>query len=623
MKKSVFKKMFDFFRRGIWETPLSQLHGARKIALIILRASVSTVNGIVRNRVAVQASSLSYATLLATGPILAITILFSTIFFRDKGEAFVYAKIMDAAVFVMPAMNEMMNAELPPPAGAGRGAAGDPARDLSNGRARDFMRDSARGSVRGPARSPERGFMRSSEGDPARGSEGGFMRGSVRGSLRDSAEKSARDSAGAAAGNAGTANVAGDANAAGSAGTIGGEGVAAAGSAGAGASAGANDAGSAAAAARAGGAVNAGEVSAGKASAGKPSASLSDAQVAKMKINPRVMEFINKISRGGKSAGAVGVAAMLFTCLLLCINMESALNYVWNVRKGRNWIHRIVFYFAMIFFGTVGTIFGMTFFATSQWTSTIENIPFVSAYAPWITYILGLCAMTCVLAFFYKFFPCAKVRWGPAFSGAAVVMALLLLNNKLSFLYISYIVKQQNFYGYFAIVAVAMFSLYIFWFVILAGGQISYVVQYIDFISDDEDWRMIGSRTRALFEFALYVEISRAFCETGESATLSVLSRKLKAHESLAKSALDFMLEKKLICRTEPDGDSGAVSYKPEFSPDKITVGEFLNRVGTNPADAPVRDYVIHCVPAAAEVCEAVDEFYSKGVCAKTVREVL
>ncbi|PWM31201.1 MAG: hypothetical protein DBX55_03150 [Verrucomicrobia bacterium] len=586
MKKNILKKTFDFFRRGIWETPLSQLHGARKVGLVVLRASVSTVNGIIRNRVAVQASSLSYATLLATGPILAITILFSTIFFRDKGEAFVYAKIMDAAVFVMPAMNEMMNAELPSSDGAGRGAL----RDLPNGGAQGFMRDSARGS----------------------------MRGSERDLPRDSAEKSARDSAGGAAGNAGVAA---------GAGSIGGADAAANSSAASAAPARANAAGSAFAANPAGAAsaekASVGKMSAGKASAEKPSATLSDAQVAKMKINPRVMEFINKISRGGKSAGAVGVAAMLFTCLLLCINMESALNYVWNVRKGRNWIHRIVFYFAMIFFGTVGTIFGMTFFATSQWTSTIENIPFVSAYAPWIAYILGLCAMTCVLAFFYKFFPCAKVRWGPAFSGAAVVMALLLLNNKLSFLYISYIVKQQNFYGYFAIVAVAMFSLYIFWFVILAGGQISYVVQYIDFISDDEDWRMIGSRTRALFEFALYVEISRAFCETGESATLPVLSRKLKAHESLAKSALDFMLEKKLICRTEPDGDSGAVSYKPEFSPDKITVGEFLNRVGTNPADAPVRDYVIHCVPAAAEVCGAVDEFYSKGVCAKTVREVL
>ena len=81
----------------------------------------------------------------------------------------------------------------------------------------------------------------------------------------------------------------------------------------------------------------------------------------KREINPVVVAFINKILNGGTSAGAIGVATMLITCLLLCKNMEEAFNSIWGVRKGRKWVDRIVFYFALIFFGSVGTICGMTF----------------------------------------------------------------------------------------------------------------------------------------------------------------------------------------------------------------------------------------------------------------------
>lgn len=116
----------------------------------------------------------------------------------------------------------------------------------------------------------------------------------------------------------------------------------------------------------------------------------------------------------------------------------------------------------MIFFGSVGTIFGMTFLATSQLSSFVGGIPIISDYASWLTYLIGMAVMTVVLASFYKFFPCARVKWKAALVGGFIIMLMLMLNNKLSFIYIGYIVKQQNLYGYLAIVAVAMFSLYIF-----------------------------------------------------------------------------------------------------------------------------------------------------------------
>ena len=345
-KVGIFEKIKRYATKTIWEKDISTM-GIKGKAVAFLRVLISTVGGIFGKRVLVQASSLSYATLLAIGPMLAIVIMFAGMFFRENKNA-VYEKIMDAATFVMPAFNQ--------------------------------IQQNADGQSSG--------------------------------------------------------------------------------------------------------------------------------------INPEIVGFIDNISKAGAKAGAIGMLAMLATCLLLCVNAENAFNFIWGIKKGRKWINRIVFYFSMIFFGSVGMIFGMTFFTTSQMPKFLGDLPFVAqyltGYASWITYILGLGIITCVLAAFYKFIPPTRVKWKPAFVGAIVIMCLLVLNNKGSFLYISYIAKQQSFYGYLAIVAVAMFSLYIFWTMILVGCLITYSVQYVDFLSDDDAWNKMGDRENIICALAAFVEISRS-----------------------------------------------------------------------------------------------------------------
>lgn len=450
----------NFLANGIWDPKYSGKSGLAGVGILLLRILLTTVNGILKNRVFVQASSLSYATLLAIGPILAITILFSGMFFRDKGEQFIYGKIMDAATFVMPAVSEMMSAE-----GGGEG-------------------------------------------------DGGMA-----------------------------------------------------------------------------------------------------------KINPAVFAFITKISKASVSGGAIGVATMLVTCLLLCKNMESAVNLIWGVRRGRKWVDRIVFYFAMIFFGSVGTIFGMTFLATSQLSAFVGGIPIISDYASWITYLVGMGVMTGVLACFYKFFPCTRVKWKAAFVGGFIIMLLLMLNNKLSFIYIGYIVKQQSLYGYLAIVAVAMFSLYIFWLVILIGSQITYAVQYMDFLSDDDAWRLMGSGMRALCVLAAFAEISREFCLRDGTPTAETLTAKLKLPAGAILASLDILVSKGLACGVLLGDSRDAAGFKPAVPPESVTLEQFFKRLGFNEGDKP--ELLSHNEPAVAAALESFGEYSRLPASSKTIRDII
>ena len=458
-KKPFFARLKNFFGVEIWDAKHTEKGGIAGAWILLLRVVITTVNGILKNRVFVQASSLSYATLLAIGPILAITILFSGMFFKDKGDQFIYEKIMDAAAFVMPAVTEMMPAD-----------------------------------------------------------EGG----------------------------------------------------------------------------------QGGDIS---------------------KINPAVFEFINKISKGSVSGGAIGVATMLITCLLLCKNMEGALNFIWGVRKGRRWVDRIVFYFAMIFFGSVGTIFGMTFLATSQLAAFVKDIPVISDHSSWVTYLLGMGVMTVVLASFYKFFPCARVKWKAAFVGGFLIMLMLMLNNKLSFIYIGYIVKQQSLYGYLAIVAVAMFSLYIFWLMILIGGQITYAVQYMDYLSDDDAWRLMGSRMKSLCALAVFAEISREFYRRGGAPTAEMLSSKLKLPAVAVLASLEKLSVKGLVCKIAVSGKQERPTYTPALPPESVSLAGFFEKWGFNPNDKP--EILAHAEPAVAAALGSLAEYADSAAASKSVKEIL
>lgn len=458
-----------FFNKRLWESDMSKLGGLKGAGIAFLRVLITTVNGIMGKRILVQASSLSYATLLAIGPILAIVVMFAGIFFSGKTDI-IYAKIMDAATFVMPAFNQMLQ-------------------DTST-----------------------------------------------------TATATATENATA--------------------------------------------------------------------------------------INPEIAKFIDNISKTGAKAGTIGMFAMLVTCLLLCVNMETAMNYIWGIRKGRKWVDRIVFYFSMIFFGSVGLIFGMTFFTTSQMPKFLGSVPFVADYltgfASWLTYIMGIAIMTSILAAFYKFIPIARVKWKASFIGATIVMCLLILNNKGSFLYISYIAKQQSLYGYLAIVAVAMFSLYIFWTMILTGSQITYAIQYVDMLSDDEAWNKMGDRARKLCALAVFAEIEKAFYSAQpHSPTIENLVSILKMPKNAIIASIEWLKTKNYICPVEFDNGEDDVYYKPAIDPESITIGQFFTSLSIAEGDEDTIEYISSNEPSVTFALDAYDAFAKSENGQKTLKQIL
>lgn len=537
-KKHSIAERIKAFGNEIWSVPSDSERGLRRTLIILSRIIFAVVNGIVKKRILVQASSLSYATLLAVGPILAITIMFSQLFFRDKDEAFLYDKIMDAAIFVMPAFNEMLKEEA---------ASATERSEYESGGLRD-TRHRQPGAI-------------SSRGDVNDRLLPGRSNGADKAAVGKKAKRG-NDSAGG---------------------------------------------------------VVPGEVE----GADAPSAARGGHYARTIDVNPQIYQFIENISKGSARAGILGVIAMLFTCLLLFVNMESAFNYIWGVEQGRKWVNRVVFYFVMIFFGSAGSIFAAGFFATSTLSRIFGDLPFFKEYLPWISYCLGVAVMLLVLSCFYKFIPFTKVAWKSALVGGAVVTVLLLLNNRLSFLYMAYIAKQQSFYGYLAIVVIAMFSLYIFWTFLLSGGIIAYSFQFVGFYDDAQAWNKIGSRSKNLCGLAVFCEVSREFYNKGSGAkNLDELSARLKLPTALLAMCVKWLVEKELVCFAESaSGDETLL--KPAISPDSITIMQLLDTLAINDGDQHVFDRLSDYENAVKISLSAFEQISQNEILSKRLRDIL
>lgn len=199
-------------------------------------------------------------------------------------------------------------------------------------------------------------------------------------------------------------------------------------------------------------------------------------------VNPELVTHINDFinaTRSSASGGITSAISLILIVLLLFTSIEGVFNDIWGVRRGRSWVIRIVFYWtiltlgAVIFFGALGGLSLSTFskFFDEHIGGNIAKLIKLALPALSVSLLVG------ILTLFYRYIPNTRVVWRAALAGALVVTVLIAANNLAAAAYLSRVKLTNSLYGSLALPMILMFGLYIFWLVVLIGGQISYAVQ--------------------------------------------------------------------------------------------------------------------------------------------------
>ncbi|HUJ44194.1 MAG TPA: YihY/virulence factor BrkB family protein [Opitutaceae bacterium] len=327
----------------------------------------------------------------------------------------------------------------------------------------------------------------------------------------------------------------------------------------------------------------------------RPPALASGTPAPAVAADPALVQLIDSFVAGSRSgaAGAVGALTLIIIVIQLFTSVENAFNAVWGVRRGRSWLLRVVFYWTIMTLGAVLFFASLTALSAAAFISVFfEKLPFGAEFLralQWMLPSLSVAVLVAVLTVFYRYIPNTRVFWWAALIGALVVTGLLFLNNYLAFLYFKRVVLQRSLFGSLGILPILMLGLFIFWFFVLVGGQISYAVQNVHYRSSQAAWQNLSQSARESLSLLVLLVICRRFKDCQPAYSASELSRLIKVPTQILNESLNRLSDLGLISPIPPAEGQASLDnrYQPARPLSRITLAEFKQRFenhGENPS---------------------------------------
>lgn len=277
--------------------------------------------------------------------------------------------------------------------------------------------------------------------------------------------------------------------------------------------------------------------------------------------------------------GLVGIAALLFSVLSAIRKLEDNFNAIWCVKKGRNILEQFSQYLIVLLLFPIALLLTVS---TAAFVHSNELAKMLHTSSPAIimlgnllgNFIMYLFLLT-GFVFLYFFMPHTRVRFVPAFIGGFFGSLVWL---GVLFVYLRWQVGLAKFnaiYGGFAALPFFLAWLYTSWVVVLLGAEITYAVQHIRLTRLTKHLPPPDPATNHLLGIAAMESICRQF-ETGKgpwNAANYAATHAIALNELTA--ALDLLVRAKLIIQLTPNADPPVqYDYIPSRPPAQITLAE-------------------------------------------------
>lgn len=299
-------------------------------------------------------------------------------------------------------------------------------------------------------------------------------------------------------------------------------------------------------------------------------------------VNQKLVDLLNNFIAGSRS-GTLGVAGALMLVVIviqLFISIEESFNSIWGVHRGRPLFMRIVMYWTLVTLGAVLTLAALSLLSAATLSALFANVPWgaeLHAALSWSGPLIAFGSLVVLLTCFYRFIPNTNVLWFPSLVGAFVVVVLLFANNYLAFFYLKSVLRSQSLFGSLSILPVLMAGMFIFWVIVLLGGQITYAVQNVHYRSSRTAWDDLNQHSRESLSLLVLVLIARRFKQCAPPFTASALSSAVRVPTQILNESLNRLIDLHFVSQVPPGPDESALDYhfQPARPLSSITLRDF------------------------------------------------
>lgn len=275
-----------------------------------------------------------------------------------------------------------------------------------------------------------------------------------------------------------------------------------------------------------------------------------------------IINFVNSYlvhTKSGVLLG-VGLVLMLYTVLMLTLNVEKTFNTIWQVKHRRSLYRAVTDYLAMLLLVPVVIVL-------------VSGLSIAGARL--LPYVL----MVVVFMGMYMCVPNTKVKL------RAVIVPGILAGVGMQALQLFYIHAQvllssyNAIYGSFAALPLFMLWVQLSWTICLFGVQLCYTNQNMDELSFRLQVADISPRYRRLLAIILMSRVCQQFADGKRPYTALDLRRLTNIPIRITQDLLYMLVRAGLLSENSADGKDQESTYQPAMTLQKLTVGAMVERL--------------------------------------------
>ncbi len=316
-----------------------------------------------------------------------------------------------------------------------------------------------------------------------------------------------------------------------------------------------------------------------------------------------VIEFANKLllrTRGGVVA-SVGFVVLLWSVMKVFGNIESAFNYIWEVRKPRSLARKFSDYITVVFVAPILwiisnslAIYVRTHLAELSDSGALDVLfSFVSLISMWLLF-----------AFIYYVMPNTRVKIVGALI-AGVIAGTVFQIFQVAYVYIQTQVSSYNaIYGSFAALPLFLIWLQSSWQILLFGAELSFAYQNVSRYEQEREAMHMSVDQRRKVMVAAMLTIVRHFMDNRGPVNSEDVASELDLPVRTVRDVV-FALEKAgLVVSVRSDADEKVNLYTPARDVHELTVYDVVSAVECSGSSSAIN---INATAEAARVSGVID----------------
>ncbi|RPI35191.1 MAG: YihY/virulence factor BrkB family protein [Nitrospiraceae bacterium] len=337
-------------------------------------------------------------------------------------------------------------------------------------------------------------------------------------------------------------------------------------------------------------------------------------------ITARIIGFVDNMRAG--MLGSLGFAALLYTVISVIQKIEEAFNYIWRVKRPRTFIRQFSDYTSIILVGPALIFSAMGITVSFMSSTVIKYVTSIGPFGAVFLYVFKILpyVITCgVFTFFYVLLPNTKVRFISALSGG---IAGGILWQIAGWGFAAFIVTSQQYdavYSGFAILILFMIWLYLSWFILLLGAQLSFYHQYPRILEVKRGPLFPGGRFRMKIAFLIMYYIGYNFLNDRKPWTLDTLVEQLGLPADVIQEVIALLKQNNLLIETGDDPPA----FVPARDIGRIRQKEILVAAGSGDSEVFSAERKTSSVPCVEDIMNRLDAACGDILGEKTLKDAV